>query len=1484
MKPIITQRIFLVLFFVTLTLSIFLFSSNAVAVAGAVSINLEQKTAFKLLRSDEQSIMVLFRPVKPLEKSSIPFQTYIALPQQGIPEVNIPAFICQIWTNDTLVQTVKNDTAIVPQSDLFRLVTLDESQYIRDVRVSRLTVKPILDSGTQKKIFTELTIEIKLKVSSGNQPIVIPTVDTTVKRIGLEKILADLVLNYMESFKFRGLPALTTQTYSEYPGSIVSWHQGNRTSWACITATQSGFYKFSRSDLTHLGIDPAQVDLTRLQLFLQGKEIPLQIYESIWNDTFILFYNAPIDSPYTNTNVYWLTWQGQTGIRTEVYPLVFQRNWSGETITRIRDTIRLEENRLFEETVVAPASGNDRWFWKILKVKKPVEFVIPLYSLDTAGLSFDTASSFCQLSINFYGKSEPTGGEDHHVRIYLNQQVLDELRWAGKTEKHYTRFIPVSQLTIGMNTIQLELPGDTTFREQDEVYLNYIQLEYPRVLRTENGFLTFQTDQIVAQTTSTTDNVLAEVTLEPGLTDYFVWQLDTSGKPRQLALPITKNRLLIPIYSGSANNKYTYIVQSLSAVSTITLYRYVPRDDLRNINQQADYIIITHSLFTSIAERFAIERRNQGLTVRIVHIEDIYDQFSYGIFDPRAIRSFLQYVFYYWKKPAPNYVLLIGDASSDYLGNFANGVINYVPSYRKYIIGGDCASDMWYTEISGTDIIPDMLIGRISVNNLDDAETIFNKIFRYEQRPNYGIWRQSVLLVADDGFEENCQRLEQAYIPQAYISRHINLREFGLEDNFFLPTSVKSKISLECNRALLDALDHGNLMTIYFGHGSPNVWTHERILFGGDSKNSDMKKLTNGDKLTFVVNLTCSTGGFDYPQKPWNICISEDMHRAKSGGAVALYCPSGLGFTPQHQTMTEFLTKAIFWDNQRVLGDAIGQSVIEYAFEKKNDLMPEMFILFGDPAMNLAVPKSTFAMTATPQCIPIKQPGKVLVANQQKLPFNNGYGELTDTVNPQSFPIKLASPGFKQSITIPASDTAQSIFIRGYLADTTSNLDAVGSTKISVDSVQLDIDIQRNPNRTVGKSSVAVIITNRSQFPLDSVTVTVCVGKDTVISKRIAGIFKENARLTYPIQLNAGLNVVQVQVTAENQMFLSKQVIPVNFPQGSTTKLSLAPEEISLSPSPAVAGEVVRISIPVYNLGSMSSESTQVSLWNGQSQIDREQIIHSIPAYSSYTVSFTWNTRGKSGKQELLLRVNQQEFARFTTELYKPADVAIQPADIYFHKAKYTDGETVFILATVRNLGDVPAKQIEITGFDGDPRRGGRILDNLASWETITIPEIPGNSTYLVKLRWDAYNNAGDHELFIQLDRSNRIPDVNRENNLASKKLHIRTKPNLDITNKDIIKSPDVKTSRRVTLVATVKNIGETEAENVLIQFYDGEDKETRIAIGDEIVVPLLNAGEEYTAQVDWIVPEEKRKHNINVEVGTKQSVWKTFESLPPSR
>jgi hypothetical protein len=1472
-----------ILFVITSILSIFLLVSSGFAVAGTISYHPQQKEAFRLIKSDEQNVIVSFHSVGQPEPSQVPYYSYLAVPLSGLPECKITSFTCQIWNKDSIIRTSQNDTTTISSAELNRVVTLDDPLMIRDLSVSRLMVKPVIDQGNDKKIFIDLTIEIIPKRDTTNQNNFLPAQNTAVNRIGLEKVLQDLVLNYDASFSFRGIPLLPNKSSSDYPGSISILQYPDKTTWGIITTIQPGFYKFGLAELSQLGTNLADFDINKLQLFLQNQEIPLEIIKSSNGEQNFIFYNSPIDSLYTKTNVYWLILNGKSGKRIPTTNSGLRIADCGLTIAKIRDTIRLEENRVYEETAVTPNAGNDHWFWKVLKVKKPLEIPVPLYGLDTTTSATDSTYNLCTITLNLYGKSEPTGGEDHHVQILLNNQPFAELRWVGKSEKHYSKVIATPQLTVGMNTVTLELPGDTSSQEMDEVYLNYIQVDYPRELKTQNGSLTFRTDQIFTQTTST-NTAIAAITIEPELDNYFVWTIETPGHPVQLSITPSGNQLLIPIEYNTQLK--TYIIKSLSAIEPVIPQQYFEQDNLRNTDQQADYLIITHSLFTSIAERLAAYRRKQGLTVRIVNIDDIYTQFSYGIFDPRAIRSFLQYVFYYWKKPAPNYVLLLGDASADYKGNFANGVINYVPSYRKYIVGGECASDQWYAEVSGTDTIPDMLIGRISVNNLTDAETILNKIIRYEQEPEFGSWRNTILFVADDGFEENCRRLEQDYIPDAYVSKEVDLRDYGLEDNFFLPNSVKSKISLECNQVLMSALDQGSLMTIYFGHGSPNVWAHERILFGGDSKNSDMKKLVNGDKLTFVVNLTCSTGGFDYPQKPWNICISEDMHRTKSGGAVALYTPSGLGFTPQHQTMTEYLTKAIFADYQRILGDAVGQSVIEYSFEKKNDLMPEMFILFGDPAMELAVPKSMIAIIATPEIFPANRDNFVLVSNNQKLPFKTGFGELTYTqsMNMHSIPVIVQQAGFKNLISIPSTNTAVSFILQTYLADTVTKLDAVGGVRVAVDSIKLDIDILNNLTKAVGKLPVTIIISNRSAFDLSRVDIFVTVDNDTVITKRNISSLKENSTVKYNLSLPAGIHTILVQGSADNQKFIKQQVIPVNYPDATQPKLLVHPDTIAYKPSPPVSGEVVNVAVPIYNLSGFAHSSVKVSLWNGQTQIDREQTISAISAYSCHTVSFNWNTRGKSGKQEVSVRLNQAIVSATTTELFKPADIAIKSEEISFHKPKYTDGETVFIIATVRNLGDIPAKQVEISGFDGDPRKGGRLLENMASWENLIIPEIPGKGSQVVKLRWDAYNNPGNHELFIYADRNNRVSDSSRENNLASKKVHIRTKPSLDIINKEIIKSQDVKTSRKVTLVATVKNTGETEAENVIIQFYDGEDKDTRIAIGDETIIPMLNAGEEYTTKVDWQVPEEKRKHNVNVEVGTKQSVWKTFESLPPSR
>ena len=56
--------------------------------------------------------------------------------------------------------------------------------------------------------------------------------------------------------------------------------------------------------------------------------------------------------------------------------------------------------------------------------------------------------------------------------------------------------------------------------------------------------------------------------------------------------------------------------------------------------EQADYLIVTNSLFLSEAERLAELHRNEGLTVHVVTAGQVFNEFSSGAKDAVAIRFF----------------------------------------------------------------------------------------------------------------------------------------------------------------------------------------------------------------------------------------------------------------------------------------------------------------------------------------------------------------------------------------------------------------------------------------------------------------------------------------------------------------------------------------------------------------------------------------------------------------------------------------------------------------------------------------------------------------------------------------------------------------------------------------------------------------------------------------------------------------------------
>ena len=152
-----------------------------------------------------------------------------------------------------------------------------------------------------------------------------------------------------------------------------------------------------------------------------------------------------------------------------------------------------------------------------------------------------------------------------------------------------------------------------------------------------------------------------------------------------------------------------YFAVAHNAYKSIGTLTEIPHSTLRSPANQADYIVITHKTYVDSIKPLVDFRRSQGLTVKVVEVDEIYNEFGFGLFNPFAIQHFLRYAYHTWHAPAPTYVLLVGDAHYDYKaviverynGDY-NLYPNFVPTYHGWAPeSGETAMDQRFVNISG---------------------------------------------------------------------------------------------------------------------------------------------------------------------------------------------------------------------------------------------------------------------------------------------------------------------------------------------------------------------------------------------------------------------------------------------------------------------------------------------------------------------------------------------------------------------------------------------------------------------------------------------------------------------------------------------------------------------------------------------------------------------------------------------------------------
>ncbi|HSE36229.1 MAG TPA: C25 family cysteine peptidase, partial [Blastocatellia bacterium] len=342
----------------------------------------------------------------------------------------------------------------------------------------------------------------------------------------------------------------------------------------------------------------------------------------------------------------------------------------------------------------------------------------------------------------------------------------------------------------------------------------------------------------------------------------------------------------------------------------------------RHPGNGANLVILTRREFFASLDPLVSLRQKQGYSIAVIDIEDIYDEFSYGQKTPRAVKDFLTYAATNWKK-APRFVMLAGDASFDPKNYLGFGDSDLIPTKLIDTQYMETASDDWLVDFNG-DGLPDMSIGRLPVRSSDEALRLATKIAGYDRQQS----TRRLLLVSDqnDSFDfEAASNILRGLIPR-------NIRIESVERAHVDDATAKAR--------LIDAINRGQIIVNYTGHGSVNQWR------GNLLTSADAFGLTNTRDLSMFVMMTCLNGFF---QDAALDSLAESLLKA-NGGAVAAWGSSGMT-TPDIQAILNQQVYRMIFDGKPI---TIGEATARAKAAVTDGDVRRTWILLGDPTTRLS--------------------------------------------------------------------------------------------------------------------------------------------------------------------------------------------------------------------------------------------------------------------------------------------------------------------------------------------------------------------------------------------------------------------------------------------------------------------------------------------------------------------------------------------------
>jgi len=500
------------------------------------------------------------------------------------------------------------------------------------------------------------------------------------------------------------------------------------------------------------------------------------------------------------------------------------------------------------------------------------------------------------------------------------------------------------------SAVAISVSANTSQDPNGRSYLNYIALNYKKMLAINDGQTAFRTfDQqfdVNYQVSS------ASTTSE-------IWDVTT---PYNTVMIGVGNGNTVEFLAEKQTLNHEFIAFTPEKISLSPSYvSKVPNQNLHGMAVPS-LLIVTHYSLLNQAKQLADLRISQGISTEIVTTSQVFNEFSGGAQDVTAIRDLCRmlYLIGGFKN-----LLLFGSCSYDYKNRISANT-NLVPCYESYnsfhsvysyssedyfAFFGENEGD--WEENGVVNYNMQIGVGRIPVKNATEAQNVIDKLITYSQVNSFGKWRNKSIFIADNGSnrgEGNIFLNDTEGIVGLASSKNGNLNVSKIYLDAYRDKSTPKGVETPgANEALRNGINQGALLLNYIGHGGTEGLAQEGVI-----TKSSIEEMENIARLPFWVTATCDFSTYDDPAK--EAAGVKVLTKAKGGG-IGIISATRTVFSNSNAALNNSFFNAVFNrmpdGTMPTLGEVLRQTKNGSLFGVNN----RSYSLIGDPSMTLNYPK-----------------------------------------------------------------------------------------------------------------------------------------------------------------------------------------------------------------------------------------------------------------------------------------------------------------------------------------------------------------------------------------------------------------------------------------------------------------------------------------------------------------------------------------------